>query len=94
MKAVIAFKGAAEVGLRIGAAEAEAAAVIVQNNVALAEESAGEELVELEKVRAGWLPPRRARTGLGGDPGLAGGNEVPHVAVKHKESVRARIVFF
>ena len=51
----------------------------MQNDVALAEQSAGKELVKRKKV---------------GAVGLAEGNQVAHIAVKNKESVRARIVFF
>jgi hypothetical protein len=51
----------------------------VQNDVALAEQGAGEKLVERQKI---------------GPVRLAEGNQVAHVSVKNKESVGARVVFF
>ena len=50
----------------------------MQDDIPLAEESAGEELVEREKVCSAGLFER---------------DEVTHVAVENKEGVRARIVF-
>ena len=69
VKTVVAFKGAAEVGLSVGGTETEAATVVVQNQVPLTKKRTGKKLIQRNE---------------GCDFLTAKGYQVTHISVQYK----------